>query len=75
MKKIGRFWRIAIALVADAICVVAIGGLHITRAPGSYHFRVSAASLGPGHILALVVVLYLSVVAVSGRWWPFRRGG
>lgn len=75
MKKIGRFWRAVIAVVADVILVLSIGGLQADRAAGSYYFRVSTESVTPGRILAWIVVLYLSVVALYGRWWPFNRGG
>jgi flagellar biosynthesis protein FliR len=73
MRKIGRSWRVAIALLADAICVLAIGGLQVDRDSGSYYLRVSADSLTFGHLLAGIVVLYLSIVAISGRWWPSKR--
>jgi hypothetical protein len=70
MGKISRFWRVAIAVLADVICVLAIGGLRVDPGPDSYYFRISGDSLTAGHIVALGVVLYLNVVAISGRWWP-----
>jgi hypothetical protein len=71
MKKITPFWRVLIALLADVIFVLSIG-YQATRT-NSYYFRITASALTPGNILAGLVVLYLSVVAISGRWWPFKR--
>lgn len=72
MKKIKPFWRVLVALLADAIFVLYIG-YHAART-NSHYFRITASSLTPGNILAGLVVVYLSVVAISGRWWPFKRG-
>jgi hypothetical protein len=72
MKKIRLLWRILIAVLADVIFVLAIG-YHATRT-NDYFFRITASALTPGNILAGLIVLYLSVVAISGRWWPFKRG-
>lgn len=72
MKKIRPFRRILIALLADAIFVLYIG-YHAARTD-SHYFRITASALTPGNILAGLVVLYLSVVAISGRWWPFKGG-
>ena len=72
MKKIRPFWRILIGVLADLIVVFSIG-YHGTLTNG-YYFRITASTLTPGNILAGLVVFYLSVVAISGRWWPFKRG-
>lgn len=71
MKKIGPFWRVLIALLADVAFVLGIG--HQATRTGSFSFRITSSMLTPGNLVAGLVVLYLSVVAVSGRWWPFRR--
>lgn len=72
MKKISPFWRILIAVLADVILVLSIG-YHATRT-NEFYFRITASALTPGNILVGLVVLYLTVVAISGRWWPFKRG-
>ena len=72
MKKIRPFWRVLIAVLADVIFILGIG-YQATRT-NAYYFRITASVLTPGNILAGIVVLYLSVVAIYGRWWPFKRG-
>jgi hypothetical protein len=71
MKKIRPFWRVVIVVLADLIFVLSIG-YQVTRT-NAYYFRITASALNPGNILAGLAVLYLSVVAISGRWWPFKR--
>jgi hypothetical protein len=70
MKKIRPFWRVLIALLADVIFVLSLG--YQASRTNSYYFRIMASALTPGNILAGFVVLYLSIVAISGRWWPFN---
>lgn len=72
MRTLGRSWRIAIAVIADVVLVLAIAGLRVERADG--YVRIRADTLTPGHVMAGLVVLYLGLVAVSGRWWFKRRG-
>ena len=71
MKKIRPFWRVLIAVLADVIFVLAIGYQAIPT--NAFYFRVTASALTPGNILTGLVALYLTVVAISGRWWPFKR--
>jgi uncharacterized membrane protein len=71
MKKIRPFWRVVIVVLADLIFVLSIG-YQVTRT-NAYYFRITSSALTPGNILAGLAVLYLSVVAISGRWWPFKR--
>ena len=59
-------------MLADVIFVLSIG-YQATRTH-DFYFRITAAVLTPCNILAGLVVLYLSVVAISGRWWPFKHG-
>jgi len=72
MRTLGRSWRIAIAVIADVVFVLAIAGLRVERADG--YFRIRADTLTLAHVLAGLVVLYLGLVAISGRWWFKRRG-
>ena len=73
MKKIRSLWRLLIALLAILICVLSIGGYQATRAINSYYFHTTTSALTLGNLFAGLVVLYLSIVALSGRWWPFKR--
>jgi hypothetical protein len=72
MKRLRPLWRVLIAVLADVILVLSIG-FHAART-NDFYFRITASTLTPGNILAGLVFLYLNVVAISGWWWPFKRG-
>ena len=73
MKKIRPLWRVLIALLAILICILSIGGYQAIRAVNSYYFHTTTSAITLGNLFAGLVVLYLSIVALYGRWWPFRR--
>ena len=72
-KRLRSLWRWLIALVALALLGGGIINYQIASSINWHYFRTRCVPLSAADYALSVLVLYLFIVAIFGRWFPVRR--
>lgn len=67
-------WRWCLALASLVILILEYVSYEVTRSINGYYFKdYSSPAFGAAGIAVIVLAIYLLVVAIAGRWLPFRK--
>ena len=69
-RKIRPLWRLCIGAGAVAGIALLFVNYQIASSINSYYFRDPSVPLRALDILAILLAIYLLLVAISGRWRP-----